>query len=89
MGNAAIGHLGDVYKTILVYPNINECAEVGDISDYTRQDHAFHQIVDSRNILIELKLRAGVKLSRSENQFFGGPQMFRHNILRYIKAKEV
>ena len=39
--------------------------------------------------LIELKLRAGVKLSRSENQFFGGPQMFRHNILRYIKAKEV
>ena len=39
--------------------------------------------------LIELKLRAGVKLSRSENQFFGGPKMFRHNILRYIKAKEV
>ena len=39
--------------------------------------------------LIELKLRAGVKLSHSENQFFGGPRMFRHNILRYIKAKEV
>ena len=39
--------------------------------------------------LIELKLRAGVKLSHSENQFFGGPRMFHHNILRYIKAKEV
>ena len=38
--------------------------------------------------LIELKLRAGIKLSHSENQFFGGPKMFRHNILRYIKAKE-
>ena len=39
--------------------------------------------------LIELKLRAGVKLSKSENQFFGGPRMFHHNILRYIKAKEL
>ena len=39
--------------------------------------------------LIELKLRAGVKLSSSEHQFFGGPRMFRHNILRYIKAKEI
>lgn len=39
--------------------------------------------------LVELKLRAGMKLSHSENQFFGGPRMFHHNILRYIKAKEV
>ena len=39
--------------------------------------------------LVELKLRAGVKLSHSENQFFGGPRMFLHNILRYIKAKEL
>lgn len=39
--------------------------------------------------LIELKLRAGLPLSRSENQFFGGPRLFRHNILRYIKSKEI
>jgi len=39
--------------------------------------------------LIELKLRAGIKLSHSENQFFGGPRMFIHNTLRYIKAKEI
>ena len=39
--------------------------------------------------LIELKLRAGVKLSSSEHQFFGGPRIFRHNILRYIKSKEI
>ena len=39
--------------------------------------------------LLELKLRAGIPLSRSEQQFFGGPRMFRHNILRYIKDKEV
>ena len=39
--------------------------------------------------LIELKLRSNIKLSRSEQQFFGGPRKFRHNILRYIKAKEI
>ena len=39
--------------------------------------------------LIESKLCAGIRLSRSEQQFFGGPRMFRHNILRYIKAKEI
>ena len=39
--------------------------------------------------LIELKLRAAIPLSRSEQQFFGGPKKFRHNILRYIKAKEI
>ena len=39
--------------------------------------------------LIELKLRVNIPLSRSEQQFFGGPRMFRHNILRYIKAKEI
>ena len=39
--------------------------------------------------LIELKLKSGLQLSRSENQFFGGPRLFRHNILRYINGKEI
>ena len=39
--------------------------------------------------LLELKLSAHIPFSRSEQQFFGGPRMFRHNILRYIKAKEI
>ena len=39
--------------------------------------------------LIELKLSTGLGLSQSEHQFFGGQRMFRHNILRYIKAKEI
>lgn len=39
--------------------------------------------------LIELKLCANIPLSRSEQQFFGGPRKFRHNILRYIKVKEI
>jgi len=39
--------------------------------------------------LLELKLAAHIPFSRSEQQFFGGPRKFRHNILRYIKAKEI
>ena len=39
--------------------------------------------------LIEMKLKVGLPMSRSEQQFFGGPRKFRHNILRYIKAKEI
>ncbi len=39
--------------------------------------------------LLELKLAAHIPFSRSEQQFFGGPKKFRHNILRYIKMKEI
>ena len=39
--------------------------------------------------LLKLKLDAHIPFSRSEQQFFGGPRKFRHNILRYIKAKEI
>ena len=39
--------------------------------------------------LLELKLGANIPFSRSEQQFFGGPRKFRHNILRYIKAREI
>ena len=39
--------------------------------------------------LIEMKIASGVGLSRSESRFFGGLKKFKHNILRYIKAKEI
>ena len=39
--------------------------------------------------LLELKLKEGLPFSKSEQQFFGGPKKFRHNVLRYIKAKEI
>ena len=39
--------------------------------------------------LIESKLNCGIRFSRSEQQFFGGPKKFRHNILRSIKTKEI
>ena len=31
----------------------------------------------------------GIQMTKSELQFFGGQRKFRHNILRYIKAKEL
>ena len=39
--------------------------------------------------LIALKLDSGIKMSRSEAKFFGGPKAFRHNFLRRIKVKEI
>jgi hypothetical protein len=39
--------------------------------------------------MISLKLDSGMKMSRSEIKFFGGPKAFKHNILRRIKAKEI
>ena len=39
--------------------------------------------------LLETKLVLGLPFSRSESCFFGGPRMFKRNILKYIKRKEI
>ena len=39
--------------------------------------------------LLEAKINFGTGLSDDECKFFGGPKKFHHNILRYIKAKEL
>ena len=38
---------------------------------------------------IDEKIRVGEGMTPSEFKFFGGPKEFRHNVLRYIKAKEI
>ena len=38
---------------------------------------------------IDEKIRVGERMTPSEFKFFGGPKEFRHNVLRYIKAKEI
>lgn len=38
---------------------------------------------------IEEKLNVGDGMTSSEDKFFGGPKAFRHNVLRYIKSKEI
>ena len=56
MGNATICHLGDMDETILMDTDIHEDTEVGDVGHDARQDHALYEIIDGRDILIELKL---------------------------------
>ena len=39
--------------------------------------------------LIEQRLMNGERITDSEYTFFGGPRMFRRNILKYLKRKEI
>lgn len=39
--------------------------------------------------LIEMKIACGMAMSKSEIKFFGGRQLFQHNVLRIIKRKEI
>ena len=39
--------------------------------------------------LLESKIICGAGLSADESRFFGGPRKFQHDILRYIKSKEI
>lgn len=55
MGDATIGHLGDMHQTVLMDTDIDKGSEVGDVGDDARQNHAFHQVVDGVDILVELE----------------------------------
>ena len=55
MGNATIGHLGDMDEAVLMDADVDEGSEVGNIGHDAWQDHAFHQIIDGGNILVELE----------------------------------
>lgn len=39
--------------------------------------------------LVERKLQDGEPMSNSEYAFFGGRRPFKHNVLRYLKPKEI
>ena len=56
MGNATIGHLGDMYKTILMDPDVDKGTKVSNVGDDARQFHAFNEVVDGIDARIELKL---------------------------------
>ena len=56
MGNTSISHLGDVDEAVLMDTDIDKSTEVGNVGDDARQDHAFYQVIDGCDILVELKL---------------------------------
>ena len=41
------------------------------------------------SFLIEQKMANGLKMTKSEDKFFGGPRNFKRNVLKVIKRKEV
>ena len=49
--------------------------------------HIFLQVADLVATLrfIELKMQAGLPMTKSEYRFFGGPRRFKHDVLRAIK----
>ena len=55
MGDATVGHLGDMDETILMDADIDKGPEVGDVGDDARQDHAFYEVVDGGDMLVELE----------------------------------
>ncbi len=46
VGDATVGHLGDMYKTILMDTDIYEGSEIGDVGDNAWQFHTLDKIVD-------------------------------------------
>ena len=39
--------------------------------------------------LIQAKLESGLGMTESENKFFGGPRLFKRNVLKPIQSKEI
>ena len=57
MLDVLVGHLGDVYKTILMDTYIYKCSEVDYISDGSLKHHALGEILHFKNITTEDRLR--------------------------------
>ena len=53
--NSPISHLADMHKAILMHADIDEGTEGGDIGHDARQHHAGLHILDTGDILVELK----------------------------------
>ena len=70
-------------------------AEIGGMVEFAQnvkpQDYKLFQVADllCTMALIEHKLLNGEHMTESEHAFFGGPRLFKRNILKYLKRKEI
>ena len=70
-------------------------ADIGDkaefVQDVKPQKYKLFQVADlvCSVSLIACKLRNGERMTESEHAFFGGPRLFKRNILKYLKRKEI
>ena len=55
------------------------------------QNYKLFQVADlvCTTSLIERRLLNGERMTESEYTFFGGPRLFKRNILKYLKRKEI
>ena len=56
MGDAAVGHLGDVHQTVLMDAEVDEGSEIGDVGDDAGQNHPLMKVVDGLNAAVEVEL---------------------------------
>ena len=57
MTDESVRDLGDVEKTVLVYTDIDKRAEIGDVSDSPRQNHALREILEREHLILERRRR--------------------------------
>ena len=56
MGDATIGHLGDVHQTVLMDAEVDEGSEIGDVGDDAGQNHSLVEVVDGLYTAVEVEL---------------------------------
>ena len=56
IGDAAISHFRDMYKSVFMDSQIHKGSEIGDVRNNTRQHHPHLQVVNSMYRLVEMKL---------------------------------
>ena len=70
-------------------------ADIGDKVEFAQdvkpQNYKLFQVSDllCTTSLIERRLANGERMTESEHAFFGGPRLFKRNILKYLKRKEI
>lgn len=70
-------------------------ADIGDKVEFAQsvkpQNYKLFQVADlvCTVSLIERRLVSGERMTESEYAFFGGPRLFKRNILKYLKRKEI
>ena len=53
--DTTIGHLANMHQTVLMHTDVDKSAESCDIGDNARQHHAFLDIFDACDVLVELE----------------------------------
>ena len=70
VGYAPVGHLGDMYESVLMDADIDKGSEVGDIGDDAGQLHAGFQVLDFMNIFVKLEfLELGARVAPRLGKF--------------------